>query len=89
MGLLDRLMFWRRNDEQTTLIDPVDGYTVDGCFTLPTETPSSETPASETPSNNDGSSSDPSAECEQPRQGLPVDETEVLDGSGHGDVEVP
>jgi len=78
MGLLDRLMFWRNdhNDGESEIeeIEPVDGYTVDGCFTLPAE-----------PSASSG----PSTQCEEPGQRLPVDEAQMLDGSGHGDVEVP
>ena len=75
MGLLDRLMFWRNDhNDGGQEIEPVDGYTVDSCFTLPAE-----------PSASSG----PSAQCEELGQRLPVDEAQALDGPGHGDVEVP
>ena len=32
MGVLDKLMFWKTDEP---VIEPVEGFTVDGCFTLP------------------------------------------------------
>ncbi len=38
MGWLDKLRFWRR-DEGIDVVEAVDGFSVDGCFTLPDGSP--------------------------------------------------
>lgn len=37
MGWLDTIMFWRKKTPviKTPVIEPVEGFDVDGCFTLP------------------------------------------------------
>ncbi|MEZ5375465.1 MAG: hypothetical protein R2733_03075 [Acidimicrobiales bacterium] len=34
MGWLDKIMFWRKPNHES-IIEHVEGYEVDGCFTLP------------------------------------------------------
>ncbi len=34
MGLLDTIMFWRKKQHEN-VIEHIDGFEVDGCFTLP------------------------------------------------------
>ncbi len=37
MGWLSKLMFWRNDEPAVTneIVEAVEGYTVDGCFTAP------------------------------------------------------
>ncbi len=34
MGWLDKIMFWRKRNHEA-VVEQVEGFTVDGCFTLP------------------------------------------------------
>ncbi len=53
MGWLDTIMFWRKNDDEPS-IEHVDGFEVDGCFTLPGARLDDIAPVDGTPTDDDG-----------------------------------